>query len=123
MRIHCMIVDAKITYIRQVILDFLMLFYLVGISKRYQKTLITTRNIYFCFGKMLKCFVTFLCLEILIISSEGQIPWVIDYKREAKIIREYLQEHRKAGSGRVDLQVDHFLSNDETYMYLFYKVP
>ena len=62
---------------------------------------------------MLKCFVTFLCLEILIISSEGQIPWVIDYKREAKIIREYLQEHRKAGSRRVDLQVDHFLSNDK----------
>ena len=62
---------------------------------------------------MLKCFVTFLFLEILIISSEGQIPWVIDYKREAKIIREYLQEHRKAGSRRVDLQVDHFLSNDK----------
>ena len=61
---------------------------------------------------MLKCFVTFLFLEILIINSEGQIPWVIDYKREAKIIREYLQEHRKAGSRRVDLQVDHFLSND-----------
>ena len=47
---------------------------------------------------MLKCFVTFLFLEILIVRSEGQIPWVIDYKREAKIIREYLQEHRKAGS-------------------------
>ena len=69
---------------------------------------------------MLKCFVTFLFLEILIISSEGQIPWVIDYKREAKIIREYLQEHRKAGSRRVDLQVDHFLSNDKIYMYLFH---
>ena len=103
-------VDAKITYIRQVILDLLMLFYLVGISK---STSTTTWNIYFSFSKMLKYFVTFLFLEILIISSDGQIPWVIDYKREAKIIREYLQEHRKMRSNRVILQVDHFLSNDK----------
>ena len=58
-------------------------------------------------AKMLEIYVICIAFQIVLVQDtcDGAIPWVMDWRREVRIVRELLQKLQKYRSLGLDLQV------------------